>query len=386
MIRNIVNKQKILFLSSRLPYPPIGGDRLKNYWLLKILSKHFKAHLVSIVEEEIPKEFYDWTNEIGITFKLFPKRKTQFYLNALKSLYNGLPLQVNYYYFKDVQQYINSIYTEYDLIFSTLVRTAKYVMELNKPKILDMADSIGLNYRRSAQNTKSILWRFIYSYESAKLLEFEEKCIEIFDKTLFFNREEREFFLNENKTEWIPHGVNEDLLIYEKVNPNYKNYVAFFGKMNYQPNIDAVLWFIDKVFPHLNKNIKFIIVGAYPPKKITSLKDKYSDIEITGFVEDPYEILKSALCVVAPMRTGGGIQNKILECMALGTVNVVSSLAAKPIGAKNMEHFIVVDDPKEMANIINNIHAHPDKYEHIKRNAREYIKNNFTWTIYEKKY
>jgi glycosyltransferase involved in cell wall biosynthesis len=165
----------------------------------------------------------------------------------------------------------------------------------------------------------------------------------------------------------------------------YKNHIAFFGKMDYQPNIDAVLWFVENVLPYLNKTLKFIVVGAYPAKVIQDLSKNFQNVKVTGFVEDPYLILKSSLCVVAPMQTGAGIQTKILECMALGTINIVSSLAAKPIGAEHGKHFLVCDDPKEMANVINNIYKNPKNFEYLKIGAREFIKNNFTWGIYEKK-
>jgi glycosyltransferase involved in cell wall biosynthesis len=377
---------KLLFLSSRLPYPPIGGDRLKNYWLLKILSKHFKVHLVSITDQEPTKEFYDWANDLGLSYKIFQKNKKQFYLNTLKGLItNGLPLQVNYYYFKDMQGYIDSIYENYDLIFPTLIRTAKYVLDKQKPKILDMADSIGLNYINSSNKTTSFIWKILYSIEGNRLIKFEKSCIKHFDKTLFFNKEEKDYFNIPYKTEWIAHGVNENLLTYEKIDMKYKNHIAFFGKMDYQPNIDAVLWFVENVLPYFNKTLKFIVVGAYPAKVIQDLSKNFQNVEITGFIEDPYLILKSALCVVAPMQTGAGIQNKILECMALGTINIVSSLAAKPIGAEHNKHFLVCDDPKEIANYINKIYKNPKNFENLKIGAREFIKNNFTWGIYEKK-
>jgi glycosyltransferase involved in cell wall biosynthesis len=378
--------KKILFLTSRLPYPPVGGDRLKNYWLLKILSKHFKVHLVSITDQDVSKEFYDWANDLGLTYKLFQKDKRQFYFNTLKGfLTNTLPLQVNYYYFNDLQKYINEIYQEYDLLFATLIRTAKYIVYKEKPKILDMADSIGQNYLRSAKNTTSLFWRIIYSIEGKRLINFEKYCILHFDKTLFFNKEERDYFNLPEKTTWVPHGVNDYLLVYEKRDPKYKNYVAFFGKMDYQPNIDAVLWFVENVLPHLNRDLKFIVVGAYPKKIIQDLPKKFKNVEVSGYVEDPYLILKSSLCVVAPMQTGGGIQNKILESMALGTINIVSSLAAKPIGAEHGKHFLLCDNPKDMANLINKIYDNPQNFEYLKVNARDFIKNNFTWQIYEKK-
>jgi len=378
--------KKILFLSSRLPYPPIGGDRLRNYWLLKILSKHYKVHLVSISEDgEIPDDFYKWLENHGITYKIFIYPKWKFYINTLKGSFNKLPLQVNHYYFNEVQNYINSIYQDFDLIFAVLVRTARYVMDMEKTKILDIVDSIGLNYRRSAKKTSSIFWKMIYKIEAKRLLEYENECITSFDKTLFVNNEERQYFEISQKTAWLPNGVDSKLFNYEYEDTSYKNYVVFLGKMNYQPNIDAVLWFVKNVLNKLNSNLKFIIVGAYPSKEILELSNKYNNVEVTGYVEDPYIILKSSLCVVAPMQTGGGIQNKILESMALGTINIVSSLAAEPIGAKHKEHYFVIDNPQEMADLINEIYKNPKDFEHIKQNAKNFIKNNFTWEICEKK-
>ncbi|MCX7738942.1 MAG: hypothetical protein N2Z80_05975 [Hydrogenothermaceae bacterium] len=93
--------------------------------------------------------------------------------------------------------------------------------------------------------------------------------------------------------------------------------------------------------------------------------------------------MKSSLVVVAPMQTGGGIQNKILQSMALGTINMVSKLASIPIGGENWKHYIVEDDPKNIADIINSIKRDPKKYMYLKHNSREFVKNNFTWSIYE---
>ncbi|MEM2954762.1 MAG: glycosyltransferase, partial [Candidatus Nanoarchaeia archaeon] len=174
------------------------------------------------------------------------------------------------------------------------------------------------------------------------------------------------------------------LFKYTKQNKKYSNCIVFFGKMNYQPNIDAVLWFVKNVLPKLNKELKVHIVGAHPSEKIKNLEKKYKNIIVTGFVKDPYEIIKSSLCVVAPMQTGGGIQNKILESMALGTINIMSSLAAKPIGARHKKEIIIADDPKKMAYFINDIFKNPKKYEYLKDNSKKFIANNFTWSIYEK--
>jgi len=378
--------RKILFLTSRLPYPPIGGDRLRAYWLLNILAKHFKIHLVSISEGSInAEEFENFAKDMGITYKLFPKKKLNLYLNALKTSLNKLPLQVNYYYFKELKEYIDSVYADFDLLFSSLVRTANYLINKDKPKILDMTDSISQNYSRSKERTKSLFWKVIYSIEASRLYEYEKRCIEAFDKTLLISKDEANYYNLSNKISIIPNGVDKKIVEYNKFNMNYKNCVVFFGKMDYQPNVDAVLWFVNYVLPYIKKDIKFIIIGSNPTNAIKKLEKSYRNVVVTGYIQDPYEILQSSLCVVAPMQTGGGIQNKILESMAVGAINIVSSLAAKPIGAVDNLHFLIRNDPLEIAQTINDIHTNPYKYKHIRNYAREFIKENFTWDKVEKK-
>lgn len=381
-------KKNVLIVMSRFPYPPIGGDRLKNYNLLKILIKHFDVHLV-VATDEIVKEIYvKEINNFVTTQKIFKKRKWQTYFNALKSLIIREPIQVGYYYFSDVKEYIDQEIKNKNIDFaiSTLIRTSKYLEDIDILKYLDMVDSIGLNYQRSQANVKSIFWKLIYKIETKLLLDYEERYIHTFDNTFFVNKEETKYWSQFGKTTWIPNGVNKMLFNYDNKNDTYKNYIAFFGNMLYQPNIDAVLWFVENVFLHLDKRISLVIVGQKPKQSILNLAREYENIEVTGFIEDPYVYLNSTFAIVAPMQTGGGIQNKILECMALGKVNIVSSLGADPIdGAKNDEHFLVVDEATQWIKTINDIFNNPEKYKHLEKNVKPFTKENFTWENYENK-
>lgn len=380
-----MNKTKILILTPRLPYPPIGGDRLRAYWILNILCKHFDVHLVSISEKEPEKNFHKWATSLNIRYKLFKKTKKEYYLSSLRSLYNNLPLQVNYFYFEDVQEYVDRVYKSFDILFASLIRTAEYIIDKQKPKILDMTDSIALNYLRSKEKTTSLKWKLLYNFEYNRLLNYEKRCIEMFDNVLFVNENERLYYQNNLKTSLITNGVNPKLFNYNSYDSNYKNAVVFFGKMDYQPNIDAVLWFVENVLPLLDRDVKFYIVGANPTRVIKNLQKKHKNLVVTGFLEDPYLIIKSSLCVVSPMQTGAGIQNKILESMALGTINIVSSLSVQPIGGEHMKHYIVCDNPSTIAETILDIKINPSKYEHIKVYAKEFIKENFNWDIIEQK-
>ncbi|MCX7738943.1 MAG: hypothetical protein N2Z80_05980 [Hydrogenothermaceae bacterium] len=270
----LYKRSTVLFISPRLPYPPVGGDRLKNYWLLKILTKHFDVHLVSLTDTDVPVEFYKFAEENGFSCRIFKKNKLSYYANAFKGIFSNKPIQINYYFFKDVKAYINSIISKFDLIITSLIRTSEYVINIDKPKILIMTDSIALHYKNAINKTNSKFWKILYKLESDRLISYEKKCIELFDKTLFVNKKEMEFFNEPSKTIWNPNGVEDILFSYEKYNPEYKNYITFFGKMDYQPNIDAVLWFIKNVLPILDKDIKFCIVGAYPPKMLLNMQKK----------------------------------------------------------------------------------------------------------------
>lgn len=378
--------KKVLLLTSRLPYPPISGATLKNYNLLKILSKYYEVHLVTVTNEQLDDETKRVLEKYTVSYKIFEKTKIDFLYSASKTLFNNEPLQVNYFYFQDVQNYINNILEEIDFIIPTLIRTSKYASNIDKPKIFDMADSIGQNYKRSVENVKSFFWKNIYKFEFERLIKYEKETIKKYDKTFLFNKQEIEYFNMPNKIKFIPHGVNEDLLNYDLQNESFKDCIAFFGKMDYQPNIDAVIWFVKNVIGSLDDRITFIIVGATPKKQVIELSRKYKNVKVTGFIEDPYEILNSCMCIVAPMQTGAGIQNKILETMALGTINIISSLAATPIGAKDRQDYIVADNPSDIANEINQILHNKKLYEFYKINSKEFIRKNFTWSIYEKVY
>ncbi|MCT7520533.1 glycosyltransferase [Aliarcobacter cryaerophilus] len=378
--------KKLMLISSRFPFPPIGGDRLKNYNLIKILSKSYDIHFVSLIDRDLNKEDIEFCKRYCKEYKIFKKSKISSIISTAKSIFNRKPLQVNYYYFSDVQKYINEKVDSCDFIINTLIRTSEYVKNINKPKYLDMVDSIALNYKRSEKNVKSKFWKIIYKYEIIKLLNYEKECLSLYDNTFFVNKEESEYWKEFGKTIWIPNGVNNMLFDYNKKNSKYINYIAFFGKMDYQPNIDAVIWFINNIFDELNKNIKFIIVGSNPTGQIKNLEN--DRIKITGFIEDPYEVLNSCFCCIAPMLTGGGIQNKILETMALGKITLTTTLGATPIlGAKNNSELLIADNVKDMITLINDLYEsrNTQKFSKIEINSKEFIKNNFTWDSYEKK-
>lgn len=377
--------QHMLYLLPRPIFPIISGYSNKNYYLLPALAKQYQLHLVLLSDKELSTEeleFYK-NNHIWVTCFLFTK--TDHIKGAVLSLFNGEPIQVGYYYNRRVQKYLNTHLSAGTIAVAGLIRTAKYLLssDVSGQYSLDMVDSIGMNYQRSAGTTSSFLWKRLYSVEAKRLLRYEKEAVERFSVSFLINQQEEEAYRPFGKTKWLPHGVKPELLTYTKTNPQFRNAVAFIGKMNYQPNVDAMKWYIENVHSKIGNSIPLIIAGALPTREIQDLAKACPNILLTGYCEDPYIYLNSAFAVIAPMQSGGGIQNKVLESMALGKVTVLTSLAAEAISyAVSGEHFLIADDAEEYCCILPDIQQQPEKYQEIGIAAQSLIKKIYSWENY----
>ena len=372
-------KPSMLLILPRFPYPPIGGDKLKSFHLIQILSKSFELKLVCIAQNPLDKQTLAFCKQHFTHYEIFQKSKFNHFCSMLKALFSPLPLQVQYYYFNDVARSVKTLAKECDIVLNTLVRTAPYVESLqDKIRILDIVDSIFLNYNRSRKSSPSLLFRLYYTLEAKRLQKYEYQCVKHYNLTLFVNHLEAHYYKNFGNVLCIPNGVDSALLAPREKLPQYRHCIAFCGKMDYRPNIDAMQWFVSSVMPKLHPNITLLIIGTNPTKAVLKLQNKR--IQVTGYLNDVHTPISSCFATIAPMQTGGGIQNKILEAMALEQIVITTTLGAKPIlHAQDTTHLLVCDSADSMANTINAIYTTPQNYAHIGKNARELIATHYSW-------
>jgi glycosyltransferase involved in cell wall biosynthesis len=380
-----------LLILPRPVFPLVSGYSLKNYNLIRLLAGRYRLKLVIIADGELSMQERQFYQELSVELHLYRIPRWKSYLNALFGLFSSRPLQVCYYYDKKIQEQIQPFLEASDVWIAALVRTREYLNHTSahdgKVIVFDMVDSIALNYMRSQEKTSSLFWKALYKIEGRRLLDYEKKGVEESSVTYLFNPDEHAYWKHYGNVHWLPHGVNEALFTYSKHDAAWKNAVVFIGKMNYQPNVDAIIWYMEHVHPQIGDKVPLIIVGAYPTEKITTYAERLPNVTVTGFVDDPYIFVASAMAVIAPMQTGGGIQNKVLEGMALGKVCVVSSLAAKPIaGAAAGEHLLVADTPEEYRELLLELSEDRKKYAAIGTQARELIRGTFTWENYGQLY
>lgn len=377
--------KKVLYLISRFPYPLVSGDRIRMYNISKVLAKNFKVDVFSLTDYPISKENYENYKKLfnNVYVKYIPKYFS--YAKVILNLFNNQPLQVSYYYFNKVKKEILSINkkNKYDLIFCSHIRTTKYVKDINIPKVVDLVDSISLNYLRSKNLGSNFIWRLIYRLEKKKVLSYEKKNPSCFDycfTTSKIDTNHIKKISGKDNIETIPLGVNNELLNYQN-NHQDKNIISFFGKMNYNPNIDAVIYFVNDIWPKIKnrlKEAKFYVMGYRPNLKIKKLSND-KKIVVTGFLKNPYNLLSQSKIIIAPMVSGAGIQNKILEAMALGKCVITTSFGAGGIVGRDGVNFIIKDDPDEFAEEIIKLWNDKEKRTYIGQNAKKLLMENYRW-------
>ncbi len=377
-------KKKCLIIIPGIPYPPTSGYRLKIFNLVKILNLNYDVDIVSISRHALSANQEKFIKSHSSNNKHFKISSLHIIKCCLFYLFQKKPLQVSIFSISAVEKYLTEKKTKFDFVFFNLIRTADYINIFSgATKVLDMVDLISRNCTSSIKNTSSTIHRFFYEQESKRLLPYENQAVDSVDLTLFVNLKETEIMRNYGNVEWLPNGVNPHLFAYNKRDKTYKNCVVFFGTMSYQPNIDAVIWFNKNVLDGIHPSIKLYIIGDKPSMAIKRLAKLKKNVILTGFLEDPYLILNSCFAVIAPMQNGGGIQNKVLEAMGLGKVNIISSYAADPIvGGVDNKHFIVADSSTEMIEKINDVFLNQNNYIEVGKRAKELILDRYTWKSY----
>lgn len=378
--------KKVLFISSRLPYPPLGGDRIRMGNISFALGRNFKTDVYSLVDKHVSRQEYaDYKknfNEVSIRY--IPKYLS--YRNVLFNLLNHRPLQVAYYYFSRVKKEILAMIKRnaYDLIFCSHIRTTEFIKDIDIPKVVDLVDSISLNYLRSRNTGSSLMWRLIYLIEKQRVLSYEAGLPCYFDYCFTTSRVDTEHLKKISGREnilTIANGVSEELLNCT-ADHEEEDIISFLGKMSYNPNVNAVIYFADEIWPRVKEkisNARFFILGIDPSDRVKGLSKKDKDIVVTGFVKNPYEILSRSKLIVAPMISGAGTQYKILEAMALGKCVITTTFGAAGIEGENGIHFIVRDSPDEFADEVLRLWYAKSERDEIGRNAKDLILQKYKW-------
>ncbi|ANC78845.1 hypothetical protein ABE65_019385 [Fictibacillus phosphorivorans] len=373
---------KILFVSPRFPYPPKKGDQLRAYNQLRGLKAlGHEVHLISFGKQQpIPNEVHQLCKKVTIV----PHSKR----TAIKSMFLGLfkkwPLQTSLYYSNELLQILRNETSkeQYDIVHHQLVRLYPYQSTINHvPNVIDFVDSISLNLKRSAQLKKSLI-NPITRWEAKNVHNMEQVASSRYDGGIFISDiDKNNVSLNRDTLITIANGVDLKYFSYKKQLTTKNNFV-FVGNMSYAPNRDGVKYFIKHIFPLIKEKMEdftFYVVGRNPTQDLIRLCAKHKNIVLTGEVDDVRKYLWDAKLFVCPLKSGAGLQNKVLEAMSCGIPVITTSIVSEPIKAINDQSIIVRDRDEEFAEKIVDLLSDPMKLNDIRKEARTFVESNYKW-------
>jgi len=254
---------------------------------------------------------------------------------------------------------------------------ARYVLDKPVLKILDFVDIDSEKWKQYA-TTASFPKNFLYELEAKRLHHFEAKLCRIFDACLVVSNTEKELVRDKTNVVVVANGI--DLQFFTPQRKPSEHILTFTGAMNYLPNIDGVIYFHNEILPLIRKQIptvKFIIAGMQPSAKIRALADDHTIV--TGFVPDIREYLsKSDVCIV-PLRIAKGIQNKVLEAMAMEVPVVATPNANNGINATDKIEILLANDPHDFANATVSLLKDIRLRDTITKNAKVLVERKFCW-------
>lgn len=372
---------KVLVLVSRVPFPLEKGDKLRAYHQIKNLNKHHEIILVALNKGFLHPKAKTELQKICNSLYILPITNFQLITNSIKAFFKGLPIQSGYFYNSANQKKLNEIISDNHVehIYSQLVRTTEYVKDFPIKKTLDYQDAFSAGMKRRAKSS-SPFFKWFFKMESERLKDYEENIYEYFDFHTIISEADRDL-LNFPKAQkiWIvPNGIDFDYFKPFESNKIYD--LVFTGNMSYAPNVKAAKFLVQEIMPFVwNKkpDCKLLISGANPTKSVQRLGSK--NVKIGGWIDDIRESYAQSKVFIAPMQIGTGLQNKLIEAMAMRLPCITSTLANRALKAVNSEDIMIGKTAREYANLVIQLLEDNELSAKIANKGYEFVHTHYSW-------
>ncbi len=375
-------------ITIELPYPASSGGRMKSWNMLKFLSQHFDVGLACpirygdesigpMLEKVQLRDFLSNTLEVPRTA-----------WNLLKSYAFGMPLNVFRNRSLKLKAQIQAVSDEYDMILVDHYESAQYVPKNFKGKVVFHAhNATFLMWERFAKSDAALPYKLVTWLEGMRVKASERQVCERAD-IVFASPNDIDTLATigvDRRKCHVTYHLGDDSqldlpdLRFESTIPE----LIYVGTLNWEANVDGLLWFFDEVLPLVNQQhpeVTIKIVGSKPDPRLTEKAKALPNVTFTGFVEDLEPLLSQARVSLAPLRFGSGIKVKVINSMCRGLPIVTTSVGAEGIDATHMQHLAICDTAPTMAQAIHILLTDREIWSYMERESRQRVREKYTWS------
>lgn len=382
----IAGMANILILTPRFPYPIVAGDTLRIHHICKELSRDHSLTLLSMcatkeeITQNVDSEVFDRVERV-----YHPTWRAV--LSTLRAVLTGEPLQLGYYASARFKKRVDELLPTCDLAIAHLVRMGQYLDDCTSvPTVLEMTDALSLNYQRVIE-TGAWGWKnLIYRFEQPRVQAYERRVSQRFDLVSLVSPVDRRSVLcgqngSSDHVSVYTNGIDLSARPYSTPDPESPPVLVFIGNMRTVHNQDACEYFAAEVLPLVREQLPgavFRIVGSAPENTVTSLQ-KYDGVEVTGWVDSIPSAVQGALCGIGTMRLGAGLQNKVLEYMALGLPVIANERGLEGIEVKPSRDILLANTPEEIADQVVWLANNADERMRLAETGRRFVEENHQW-------
>jgi sugar transferase (PEP-CTERM/EpsH1 system associated) len=374
---------RILFLSQRVPYPPNRGDKITTWRLVERMKRRHEVRCVAFAHDDADVQAAAELTRLGAptTALRIDLRRTK--LASLPLLLTGKPLTLGAYGSRELQRVVDELAPSCQVGYAYSSSMGAFLEPHTRLKrVMHFAELDSDKWRQYAERSKwPMSW--VYAREHRTLLEFERRIAASFDENVLCTPLEQQVFEREipgPRSLVLRNGV--DLAHYQpKPELAEPEHLVFVGVMDYLPNIDGCVWFVNEILPRLRAKrpgVRFTIVGSRPTDEVKALAS-HPGVAVTGFVDDPREFLARAAVSVAPLRIARGIQNKVLEGLAMGLPVVGTTSATQGVEGEPGRDFLLANTVDEQVAAIERLLADPQFAHSLGRRGRQFVEDKYDW-------
>jgi polysaccharide biosynthesis protein PslH len=384
----------LLYLVHRLPYPPDKGDKVRSYHLLQHLRRSHRVHLGTFVDDPADEihlpQLREWCASVHAA-RLRPLRARA---ASLRGLLSGDSLSEHVYRDGGLARWVKDTLARERIAAAVVFSSAMAPYAMGRPDLPLLADLVDVDSAKWAAYAPKHRWpmSWLYRREARTLLRLERRIAAVARRSFFATEKETELFRSlapevAGRVEAMDNGVDAAFFAPDEARPSPyaagETPLVFTGAMDYWPNVDAVVWFAREVLPGLRADrpaLRLHVVGRNPTAAVRALaQDAQSGVVVTGTVPDVRPYLQHAAVVVAPLRLARGIQNKVLEAMAMARPVVAAGACVDALTAQPGAELLAADEAGEYRRCIDMLLRAPDQADAMGLAGRQRVLHAYTW-------